>query len=140
MAGEEPEFSGELALAITRLARHLTAGKLLTPGAIAILADLEQGGPARPMELACRAGVSAPTMTRQVARLEGARLIARQPDSADKRQIFLSLTNEGRLALRQGRHDPWLSARLAALSPEDLELIRQAVPALTRLYPVSLTA
>jgi DNA-binding MarR family transcriptional regulator len=136
MAGEDEDFAADLALAIARLARNLTApGKLLTPGAVALLADLEQGGPAAPAVLACRAGVSAPTMTRQIARLEAAGMVSREPHPADGRQVVLSLTDAGRVALRQGRHDPWLSARLRALAPADRELLRGALPALRRLYP-----
>lgn len=46
------------------------------------------------------ASASARVLTRLVARIEAAGLLRREPDPADKRGLYASLTNEGLQALR----------------------------------------
>lgn len=85
--------------------------------------------------LADAEGLSRPTMSAHIRRLEDAGLLLRSSDADDGRRSGLTLAPAGERALevvRQGRND-WLAARLAALSPEDRKALAAAAPALMRL-------
>lgn len=72
-------------------------------------------------ELADSEGVSRPTMSTQVKRLEMAGLIARTGDEDDRRRSGLAISREGLRkleAIRRRRND-WLAARLAQMSPDE---------------------
>jgi DNA-binding MarR family transcriptional regulator len=81
-------------------------------------------------------GLRGPTISGHVKQLEAAGLVGRAPpDPADRRRTGLVATEAGRRraeALRQQRTD-WLARQLAALSPEERQAIRAAIPALTAL-------
>jgi DNA-binding MarR family transcriptional regulator len=77
-----------------------------------------------------------PTISGHIKQMEAAGLVTRTPpDPKDRRRTGLVATEEGRRmveALRQQRTD-WLARQLAALSPEERQAIRAAIPALTAL-------
>lgn len=80
-------------------------------------------------------GISKPTMSVHIKRLEEAQLVVRSEDAEDGRRSGLAVTAEGERALaliRQGRND-WLAARLSRLSPEERTVLERAVPALLAL-------
>ncbi|MDQ1483187.1 MAG: hypothetical protein QOF35_1263, partial [Actinomycetota bacterium] len=62
-------------------------------------------------------------------------LVAREDDPADGRQVFLSLTAEGLLALQETRRkrDAWMASRLEGVTAEELEVLVKASAILTRL-------
>ena len=74
-------------------------------------------------------------MTRTVNHLEEAGYVARRPHESDGRQVLVSLSELGRRTLLadRARRDAWLSRRLAALTPEQRALLRQAAPILDEL-------
>jgi DNA-binding MarR family transcriptional regulator len=86
-------------------------------------------------ELAELEGVSAPAMTAYVDRLEAAGLVARRRSERDRRRVELALTDEGARVLRsvRSRRTAWLAARLQRLSPDELEAVEAALPALRHL-------
>lgn len=98
-----------LAVGLIRSASRFTRTVGRVPGVVyssvawRVLSDLESGGAARVSELAQQQRVAQPTMTALVQRLEGEGWVARSPDPADGRATLLSLTEAGRIALRDYR-------------------------------------
>ena len=86
-------------------------------------------------ELAAEEGISPPALSGHIDRLERAGLIERQRSSEDRRRVGLRLTDEGERLLRRvrARRTTWLAGRLGSLTPDELETIAAAVPALRRL-------
>jgi len=86
-------------------------------------------------ELAAEEGISPPALSGHVDRLERAGLLERVRSSEDRRRVGLRLTEEGARLLRRirARRTTWLTERLGALDPAELEAIEEAVPALQRL-------
>ncbi|WP_433282478.1 MarR family winged helix-turn-helix transcriptional regulator [Pseudonocardia xinjiangensis] len=60
-----------------------------------VLVLLAERGPLGLGELAARLGLTKPTMSRHVARLAGATLVATRPDRRDTRAVTVMLTPEG---------------------------------------------
>jgi DNA-binding MarR family transcriptional regulator len=86
-------------------------------------------------ELAAEEGISPPAMSGHVDRLERAGFIERIRSSDDRRRVGLRLTDDGQKLMRRvrARRTTWLSDRLGALDPAELDAIEAAVPALARL-------
>src|ERR1700710_37794 len=84
---------------------------------LAALATLERHGPLPLGELAALEKVAPPSMTRVVARLTDSGLVDRERHAGDRRQVFITITEQGRqlLAADRRRRDEWLSARLSEL-------------------------
>jgi DNA-binding MarR family transcriptional regulator len=115
---------------VARLARRLRqeAGADLSPSQTAALATIERHGPLTPSEVAVRAHVQRPTVTRVLARLEEAGLVERTADPADRRSSLVRATEEGRalLAVLRNRKDAYLAQRLDELDDADREVLEQA--------------
>jgi DNA-binding MarR family transcriptional regulator len=73
----------------------------LTVAQAATLQALRAEGPLRLAELGRRLGITASTLTRNLDRLEEARLVARETDPADARATQARLTASGRAAAAQ---------------------------------------
>ncbi|HEX5583237.1 MarR family winged helix-turn-helix transcriptional regulator [Gaiella sp.] len=86
-------------------------------------------------ELAQAEGISAPSLSAHVDRLESLGLIRRVRSSDDRRRVGLELTPEGRTTLRRIRagRTTWLAERLEQLSDEQRQRLEQALPALEAL-------
>jgi len=108
---------------------ELSGNQLSAMGVLFTAGDLPIG------ELAVRELVSPPSMTRIVAGLEELGLVTRAPDPADRRLIRVGLTEEGRqiLLANRRRRDAWLAVRIAALSPEERDVLRRAIPVLEKV-------
>ncbi|HEX4813795.1 MAG TPA: MarR family transcriptional regulator [Nonomuraea sp.] len=90
--------------------------------AYGILAWLHDAGPLRPSALAAHFHLDASTISRQVASLEQAGLITREPDPEDRRACRLRLTEHGRGVLTTTRTERRSVVRklLESWSPQDL--------------------
>ena len=86
-------------------------------------------------ELAAEEGISAPSLSGHVDRLEAAGLLRRVRSSDDRRRVGLELTPEGSALLKRvrARRTTWLAARLEHLSDDERELVERALPALAAL-------
>jgi DNA-binding MarR family transcriptional regulator len=86
-------------------------------------------------ELAQAEGISAPSLSAAVDRLEALGLIRRVRSTDDRRRVGLELTPDGRTILRRvrARRTTRLANRLGRLSEEDRERIERALPALRSL-------
>ena len=136
----DDDVPGRLALAVGRLNRRIrssTGG--LSHGQLSALSTIVRRGPLRPSELAAIEVTAAPTITRVVAELEARGLVERTPDPEDRRSLFVSGTDAGTELLLEARSDRARAAAgiLADLTPEQLEAVRRALPALEQAAQVA---
>ena len=127
-----------LRTAVMRLSRRLRQERQddeLTPSQLAVMGNLSLHGSATPGELAAMEHVKPPSMSRILAALEDGGWVDRAPHPDDGRQQLITLTDKARrwIATYREVRDRWLEDRLAELTPQERELIRQAVPLLDRL-------
>lgn len=106
----------------------------VTGGQVSLLALIRREPGIGVRELAARERMSAPGMSKYVARLEEAGLVART-ELADRRRAGIVLTAAGQRVLRsvRSRRTAWLAERLRGLSGEELAAIDAAVEPLARL-------
>ncbi len=131
-----------LRISVSRLARRLRverAGGLAESGLsdtqLAALADLERQIAMTPRELAVHEKVQPPSMTRVITALGERGLVQRAPHPTDRRQVVLTVTEEGRQLVNQfrRRRDAWLAMRLRELTPQERAVLRAAAPILEKL-------
>lgn len=130
-------------ISISRLARRLRVERLglggpetaLSDIQLAALAALERHEAMTPGELADYEKVQPPSMTRVIAVLEERTLVRREPHPTDRRQVILTVTEEGRalVALVRRRREAWFAMRLQELSPQERAILRSAAPILEKL-------
>ena len=131
-----------LRISVSRLARRMRAERVaqglqpeLSDTQLAALAALEKHTAMTPSELAEHEKVQPPSITRVIASLEERGLITRMPHSTDRRQVVLTVTDQGRdvvAKLRQLR-EAWLARRLRELTPAERAVLKQALPILEKL-------
>jgi DNA-binding MarR family transcriptional regulator len=111
--GLQPELSDSQLAALAALEKHA-----MTPG-----------------ELAEHEKVQPPSITRVIASLEERGLIQRMPHPSDRRQVVLTVTDQGRDVVRQVRQlrEAWLARRLRDLTPGERAVLREALPILEKL-------
>jgi DNA-binding MarR family transcriptional regulator len=123
---------------LLQLNRHLRReahAEGITGGQAALLAQIRTYPELGVRQLAAREGVSAPSMTRYLDRMERAGLIIRTRSHEDARRIRLELTPKGVRALRsiRRRRTAWLAERLQGLAPAELAAVDGAIEPLLRL-------
>ena len=123
---------------ILRLARNLrrdTESFGVTAHQATLLAQVSSRPGLSLRELADTEGISPPSLSGHVDRLEAAGLLQRVRSTKDRRRVGLELTPDGRAILRRirARRTTWLADRLDRLSAEDRELVKRALPALDAL-------
>ena len=130
-------LASALRLAVARMARRLRqqAEPGVTPSMLSALSTIERHGQMTLSELAAHERVTPPTVTTVVGRLEGAGLVVRQTDAADKRVTRISLSPEGRrfVEASRSRKTAYLAKRLGRLDPEELVALERAVEILERV-------
>jgi len=101
----------------------------LTMPQLKVLFSLFVDGPLPCSSLAEAVGVSLPTINGVLERLKERGLIARRPDSHDRRRVLNSLTARGRQLIDRlwTSHQDWLSELLDHMDNADLETIEQAL-------------
>jgi DNA-binding MarR family transcriptional regulator len=132
-----------LRISVSRLARRLWVERAaqglpeseLSDTQFATLSALERHVAMTPGELAEYEKVQPPSMTRVIAVLEDRGLVMRAPHTTDRRQVVLTVTEEGRAAVLRARRrrDEWLAKRLKELSPKERATLRAAAPVLEKL-------
>jgi DNA-binding MarR family transcriptional regulator len=135
-------LASALRISVSRLARRLRAERLakglepsLSDTPLAALAALERHGDMTPGELAEHEKVQPPSMTRVIALLEERGLVMRGPHATDRRQVVLTVTEQGREVVLQSRRlrEAWLAQRLRELTPQERATLRAAAPILEKL-------
>ena len=132
-----------LRISVSRLARRLRVERAaqglpeseLSDTQFATLSALERHSAMTPGELAEYEKVQPPSMTRVIAVLEARGLVMRAPPTTDRRQVVLTVTEEGRAAVLRARRrrDEWLAKRLKELTPRERATLRAAAPVLEKL-------
>jgi len=138
VARTDPALASALRLSVMRLARRMRAERAdtsLSLTALAALASVERLAPVTPGDLAAAERVQPPSMTRVVAALTDAGLVAREPHPSDGRQALLTITDAGAALLREDRRrrEAWLAQRLREVDDDDRAVLRRAAELLDRL-------
>lgn len=135
--GPAPDLATNLRIATLRLSRRLRSENVsaCTESQYGVLACLHHLGPMSPGDLAEHERVQAPSMTRTVAALEEAGLVARSKHPSDGRQVVVTLTDAGRdvVCETKRRRNAWLNKGLAKLTPEEREVVGRAAEILRRM-------
>ncbi|GAB4458741.1 MAG: hypothetical protein OHK0029_20340 [Armatimonadaceae bacterium] len=92
-----------------------------------------------PQEIAGMLSIPAPTLSHMLRELEEKGLIARSLDPKDKRRFRLSRTEEGEAAYQAGIEtiNQTIAAKMERFTPDEQELLGQALPLLARFLPQS---
>jgi DNA-binding MarR family transcriptional regulator len=108
--------------------------QLVAPHQLSVMARLEDKT-LTPRELASIECVSPPSMTRTVSGLVERGFVVRHDDPEDGRQVFVSLTAQGLVTLKETRRkrDAWMATRLKGISAEERDVLVRATGILTRL-------
>jgi DNA-binding MarR family transcriptional regulator len=132
-----------LRISVSRLARRLRAQRttsgmteaVLSETQLAALSALEVHHAMTPGELAEHEKVQPPSMTRVIAVLTERDLVLKSPHPTDRRQVILTVTEEGRAVVHRVRRrkDAWLAQRLAELTAAERATLRAAMPILEKL-------
>jgi len=130
-------LAARLRLGVTRLARKLRqeAEPGITPSMLAALSSAEHQGPLTMRDLCAAEPVQPPSMTRIVAALADAGLVAREADPGDGRVVWVKVTPEGRRLLERSRRrkEAYLARALRTLEPRELDTLEDAAAILERL-------
>ena len=132
------ELGNRLRPVLLLLNRHLRReahAEGITGGQAALLAQIRNHPQLGVRDLAAREGISAPSMTRYLDRLEKAELIVRTRSPQDARRIRLALTPKGVRVLRsvRRRRTAWLAEHLDGLAAAEQRAVADAIEPLTRL-------
>jgi DNA-binding MarR family transcriptional regulator len=125
----------DLRVALGRLIRRLRREHRFPLTQASVLGWLDRDGPRSIGELAALENVRPQSMSQTVVELEAVKLIERRPDARDGRRTQVALTPKGRAALDADRasREGWLSREIAEFTPEEQEILREAVVLLNRL-------
>lgn len=132
------ELAEELRPLLLRAARELrreTETLGVTPRQVTLLWRVRASPGLSLRELAALEGITAPSLSDHVDRLELLGFVTRVRSTEDKRRVGLELTATGDGLLRKvrSRRTTWLAKRLDALDDEEQAAIAHALPALHHL-------
>jgi DNA-binding MarR family transcriptional regulator len=130
--------SPELRLVVQRLARRIRAMQAdsdVTEGQRSVLFVLNNNGAQTLGSLSEHERVTPPSMNRTINALVASGLVTREADERDARKVTLDLSPSGRAFIKETRRrrDAWFTKRLAALTPEQRQVLEQATPILQEL-------
>jgi DNA-binding MarR family transcriptional regulator len=116
---------------VALVVRGLASNRDLSLTAIATLSSLDRRGAQRITTLALAEGVSQPSMTQLVQRLEQRGLVRRESDPADGRVALVQLTEAGQSALltRRQRNAERIAELLGGLPESDVLALADALAA-----------
>lgn len=114
---------------VSLVIRGVSDNRDLSLTAVAALGYLDRRGAQRITTLAAAEGVSQPSMTQLVQRLEQRGLVARTSDPSDGRVALVSLTDQGRavLAARRQRNARRIAEMLDDLPADDVRALADAL-------------
>lgn len=139
MTRANAELAAGLRVAVMRLRRRLAnehdPAHDLSIGAMAVLGGLSRLGDLTLGELAERERVRPPSMTRTIKHLTEGGYVTRATGAYDRRQVVITLTDQGRAAVLadRRRREAWLSERLGELTAAERDVLRAAAPILDKL-------
>ena len=138
LAADPVTVANRLRPVLLKLNRHLRReihSLGITGGQASLLFTIQRHPGIGVRELAALERMSAPGMSKYVARLEAAGLVVREPSGEDRRRVGLRVTPEAERVLRsvKSRRTAWLAARLENLSPDELDAVDAALEPLEQL-------
>lgn len=139
MLDRDAALATELRTSVLRLRRRLVNERHpdnpLSFSAMAVLGHLHVRGDQTAADLARHERVQPPSMARLLKDLVVRGYVTRRPHESDGRQMWVSLTEQGRetVLADRDRREAWLTRRLAGLGPKERQLLAEAAPILTRL-------
>jgi DNA-binding MarR family transcriptional regulator len=128
--------ASDLRIVTGKLMRRLRSEGALPISHIAVLSRLHRLGPQTTSGLAAGERMRPQSMAQTVSELKKEGLVAARPDTADRRQVLLELTERGHETLdaERRRREDWLSRAIAdELSAEEQQLLVKAVALLRRI-------
>lgn len=131
-------LSGELSLAVVRLARRLRGrriSRVVSLTQLSALHTLHHEGPMTPGALALAERVQPPSMTRVIASLSDLGMVKREPHPTDGRQAIVTLSQKGSdvITAERDAREEWLSDRLDDLSPDERAALAAIVPIINKI-------
>ena len=116
---------------VSLVIRGVADNRDLSLTAAAALGSLDRRGPQRITTMAAAEGVSQPSMTQLIQRLEQRGLVERTSDPADGRVALVNLTDAGKAALtaRRERNATRVAELLAGLPENDVRALASALAA-----------
>lgn len=138
IAERERTLASRLRLAVVRLNRRLrvqSSDSKITLSQLSALSCLHKAGAMTPGELAAKEGVQPLSMTRVIAALEDAGLVARRAHPTDGRQAIVELTDAGHRRIEEevSVRERWLDQQLADLDAEERTVLCRAAEIIDRL-------
>jgi DNA-binding MarR family transcriptional regulator len=133
---EEVALANRLRPVLLHLGRHLRregGSAALSVGQLEILGLISGRPGAGINDLAALVGITAPSMSTAVDRLEAAGLAARSRlEPGDRRRVGVSVTPEGARVVLEARSSrtAWLAGRLRSLTAEQRHAVETAIDAL----------
>jgi len=126
----------ELRAVLGQLMRRLRSENTRPQSQLAVLSRLDRSGPQTTSGLAAAEHMRPQSMAEVVAELQGEGLVDRTPDTTDRRQLLVALTQDGREFVKseRRRREDWLSQAIAdELSLKEQALLVEAIALLRRL-------
>jgi len=126
------------AIRLLRLVRAADAETGLSAPRLSALSVLVYAGPKSITALARIEQVTAATMSKLIAELEAAGLVAKRADKSDGRALRIEATSKGRMLLQEGRKRrlALLRQRFAALTPGERVTLEKAAALMLRAAEV----
>lgn len=123
--------ANDLLEVVSLVIRGVAEHRDLSLTAAAALSSLDRLGAQRITTLAASEGVSQPSMTQLIQRLEQRGLVTRTSDPSDGRVALVSLTSQGQavLAARRERNARIIAALLADLPEHDMRTLAEGLAA-----------
>jgi DNA-binding MarR family transcriptional regulator len=134
----DADLAEALRVAVGDFVRRVRAGDRMPPGQAAVLGHLDREGPLSIADLARREQVRHQSMTRTVHLLHGQAYVSLVPHEADRRQVVVEISPEGRSALTQERRHRASGIATAIgqdLDDEEREIVRRIPDILRKLTP-----
>jgi DNA-binding MarR family transcriptional regulator len=128
--------ASDLRIVLGKLIRRLRADNGLPTSHLAVLSRLDRSGPQTTSGLAAAERMRPQSMAQTVGELEKESLVARRPDSVDRRQVLVEVTDRGRgvIVEERRRREDWLSTAIAdELTPDEQDDLVRAIALLRRL-------
>ncbi len=122
--------------AIDGNARAIARASGLTPAQMLVLHALAERGQELPRDIARKLGVSQATVTTQIDRLEARGLVRRERGQADRRMVWVILTDAGRRVLAEAP-DPLygrFAERFARLADWEQAMLLASAERLARMF------
>ena len=132
------EVANRLRPVLLHLNRHLRRevhASGVSAGQLSLLGLIEGDPGIGVAELATREGMSMPSVSNHLDRLEASGLVTRRQAERDRRRVDLEVTPEGQRVLKviRSKRTAWLSARLSKLTDADINAIAAAIAPLEAL-------